>query len=60
MCAAHSFMPTCTSTFFKELIEVSADMERKSGIAAHHVGPIANTAREVNAFILIRHGHSLL
>jgi hypothetical protein len=33
---------------------MSADMERKSGIAATHVGPIAATAREVNAFILIR------
>jgi hypothetical protein len=33
---------------------MSADMERKSGIAATHVGSIAATAREVNAFILIR------
>ena len=33
---------------------MSADMERKSGIAATHVGPIAATARDVNAFILIR------
>ena len=33
---------------------MSADMERKSGIAAIHVGPIANAARDVNAFILIR------
>ena len=33
---------------------MSADMERKSGIAATHVGPIAATAREVDAFILIR------
>lgn len=33
---------------------MSADMERKSGIAATHVGPIAATSREVDAFILIR------
>jgi Anthrax toxin LF subunit len=33
---------------------MSADLERKSGILAKHVGPIANTAREVDAFILIR------
>jgi hypothetical protein len=33
---------------------MSADLERKSGILVSHVGPIANIAREVDAFILIR------
>ncbi len=33
---------------------MSADLERKSGILVSHIGPIANTAREVDAFILIR------